>query len=59
MRQRLATACIGLRLLRFNALRTLTSMADGDAGPGGVDLEAGLGDVAPRRSGSWPWTSQG
>ncbi len=33
MRQRLADAFIGLRLLRFNALRTLHSMADGEPGP--------------------------
>jgi alkylation response protein AidB-like acyl-CoA dehydrogenase len=33
MRQRLAHAFIGLRLLRFNALRTLGSMADGEPGP--------------------------
>ncbi len=33
MRQRLARAFIGLRLLRFNALRTLGSMADGEPGP--------------------------
>ena len=33
MRQRLADAFIGLRLLRYNALRTLHSMADGEPGP--------------------------
>jgi alkylation response protein AidB-like acyl-CoA dehydrogenase len=33
MRQRLADAFIGLRLLRFNALRTLHSIADGEPGP--------------------------
>ncbi len=32
-RQRLADAFIGLRLLRYNALRTLHSMADGEPGP--------------------------
>jgi alkylation response protein AidB-like acyl-CoA dehydrogenase len=33
MRQRLAYAFTGLRLLRFNALRTLHSIADGTPGP--------------------------
>jgi alkylation response protein AidB-like acyl-CoA dehydrogenase len=33
MRQRLAHAFTGLRLLRFNALRTLHSIADGEPGP--------------------------
>jgi len=33
MRQRLADAWIGLRLLRYNALRSLASIADGAAGP--------------------------
>ncbi|MEY2473060.1 MAG: hypothetical protein QOK28_2389 [Actinomycetota bacterium] len=33
MRQRLAHAYIGLRLLHFNALRTLHSIADGEPGP--------------------------
>jgi alkylation response protein AidB-like acyl-CoA dehydrogenase len=33
MRQRLAHAYIGLRLLHYNALRTLHSIADGEPGP--------------------------
>jgi alkylation response protein AidB-like acyl-CoA dehydrogenase len=33
MRQRLANACIGLKLLRYNALRTMHSIADGTPGP--------------------------
>src|SRR5438445_10831736 len=33
MRQRLAQSWIGLKLLRFNALRTLTNMGDGAPGP--------------------------
>jgi alkylation response protein AidB-like acyl-CoA dehydrogenase len=33
MRQRLADAFIGLRLLRYNALRSMRSMADGEPGP--------------------------
>ena len=33
MRQRLANAFIGLRLLRYNALRTMHSVADGTPGP--------------------------
>ena len=33
MRQRLADSWIGLKLLRYNALRTLTNMGDGAPGP--------------------------
>jgi len=33
MRQRLAASWIGLKLLRFNALRTLTNLGDGAPGP--------------------------
>jgi alkylation response protein AidB-like acyl-CoA dehydrogenase len=33
MRQRLAAAWIGLKLLRYNALRSLASIADGTPGP--------------------------
>jgi alkylation response protein AidB-like acyl-CoA dehydrogenase len=33
MRQRLARAFVGLRLLHYNALRTLHSIADGEPGP--------------------------
>ena len=33
MRQRLAASYIGLKLLRYNALRTLTNMGDGAPGP--------------------------
>jgi alkylation response protein AidB-like acyl-CoA dehydrogenase len=33
VRQRLASAWIGLKLLRFNALRSLASIADGEPGP--------------------------
>jgi alkylation response protein AidB-like acyl-CoA dehydrogenase len=33
MRQRLAQSWIGLKLLRYNALRTLTNMGDGAPGP--------------------------
>jgi alkylation response protein AidB-like acyl-CoA dehydrogenase len=33
MRQRLADSYIGLKLLRYNALRTLTNMGDGAPGP--------------------------
>src|SRR5207248_1256468 len=33
MRQRLTASWIGLKLLRFNALRTLTNMGDGAPGP--------------------------
>ena len=33
MRQRLAASWIGLKLLRYNALRTLTNMGDGAPGP--------------------------
>ena len=46
VRQRLVDAWIGLRLMRWNAMRSMA--AKGVPGPGGVDLEAVLGHVAPR-----------
>ena len=46
VRQRLVDAWIGLQLMRWNAMRSMS--ARGVPGPGGVDLEAVLGHVAPR-----------
>ena len=44
--QRLVDAWIGLRLMRWNAMRSMA--AKRRARPGGVDLEVVLGHVAPR-----------
>ena len=46
VRQRLVDAWIGLRLMKWNAMRSMA--AQGRARTGGVDLEAVLGIVAPR-----------
>ena len=62
VRQRLADAYIGLQIMRYNGFRALTTMlATGAPGPGGVDQQALLVDVAPqpRRDGDavmGPWS---